>query len=126
MTGALQPQSRSALTKLVAVVLIPLLLGACASTDRGIALAEETVTPMTVGDSADVPADQLVSAMLRAGFSREEILTHGVAVRRALAESGGARVRSGNMVAAMMAIHGRKLYIVSRTRGTFTVDLAIA
>jgi hypothetical protein len=108
------------------VVALPILLVACASTDRGVALAQEVVTPMTVGDSADVPAEQLVDAMLRAGFQRGEILRHGLAVRNALAESGGARIRSGNIVEALMAIHGKRLYVVSRTRGTFVVELPIA
>lgn len=126
MIRPLQKHVTSPIAKAFVILLFPLFLAACASTDRGVALAEETVTPMTVGDSADVPAEQLASAMLRAGFSREEILRHGVHVRNALAESGGVRVRSGNMVAAMMAVHGTKLYVVSRTRGTFIVDLAIA
>jgi hypothetical protein len=117
---------RRGLLNTFVVLTLPVLLAACASTDRGVALADEIVTPMTVGDSADVPAEQLADAMLRAGFQRDEILRHGLAVRNALAESGGARIRSGNIVEALMAIHGKRLYVVSRTRGTFIVELPIA
>lgn len=101
-----------------------LMLAACASTDRGVALSEEAVTPMTVGDSRDVSADELAEALLRAGLEREDILRHGVDIRNALANSGGARVRVDNLVEAMLAIHSDQLYVVSRTRGTFTVPLA--
>ena len=107
-----------------AVLAAGLTLAGCASTDRSIALSEEAVTPMTVGESRDVSADELAEALLRAGLTREHILQHGVDIRNALANSGGARVRITNLVEAMLAIHGDRLYVVSRTRGTFTVPLA--
>jgi hypothetical protein len=107
------------------LALVPLLLAlsGCASIDRSVALTENIVVPITVGEAGAVPAHGLAAAMLRAGFTREEILAHGPAVRTALATSGGAQMRSGKTVEALFAIHSDKLYVTSRTRGTFTEPL---
>jgi hypothetical protein len=102
-----------------AVAFAALTLSACASMDRSVALTEDVVVPFAVGDATDVPADALAEAMLRAGFTPEAVLAHGVAVHHALATSGGAQVRQNDMVEAMFAIHAGQLYVTSRTRGTF-------
>lgn len=106
-----------------AVMAAALGLSGCASIDRSIPLTKQSVTPITVGEAAAVSAHDLAEAMLRAGFSREQILRDGPAVRNALATSGGAQLRSGNMVEALFAVHGERLYVTSRTRGTFVQPL---
>ena len=100
-----------------------LALSGCASVDRSIDLTQQSVTPITTGDATGISAHDLAEAMLRAGFSREEILREGPAVRNALATSGGARLREGNLVEALFAVHGDRLYVTSRTRGTFVQPL---
>jgi hypothetical protein len=104
-----------------------LLLAGCAAPmmDRSLTLAHQTVTPVTVGEATSVEARDLADAMLRAGFSPEQILADGPAVRNALATSGGAQVRYGKVAEAIFAIHGDDLYITSRTRGTFVVPLTL-
>jgi phage FluMu protein gp41 len=106
-----------------AVLAASLVLSGCASIDRSVALTQEIVTPITVGEAAAISAHDLAEAMLRAGFSREQILRDGPAVRNALATSGGAQLRSGKMVEALFAVHGDRLYVTSRTRGTFVQPL---
>ena len=69
----------------------------CASLDRSVALAEQVVTPIAVGDASDVSAYDLAEAMLRAGFTRQQILKDGPAIHNALAKSGGAQVRYGKV-----------------------------
>ena len=101
-------------------------LSACATTDPNVAQMEQTVTPMTVGEVADVSADDLAKAMLTAGFTAEQVLKHGPAVRNSLATSGGAQIRDGKFVAALFSIHSRQLYVTSRARGTFVQPLAPA
>jgi hypothetical protein len=100
-----------------------LALSGCTTIDRSMALSYEIVTPITVGDAAAISAYDLAEAMLRAGFSRDQILRDGPAVRNALATSGGAQLRSGKMVEALFAVHGDRLYVTSRTRGTFVQPL---
>jgi hypothetical protein len=106
-----------------AVIGATLALSGCASIDRSIALTKQSVIPITVGEVTAVSAHDLAEAMLRAGFSREQILRDGPAVRNALATSGGAQLRSGKLVEALFAVHGDRLYVTSRTRGTFVQPL---
>ena len=100
-------------------LIMALLLPACASVDRNIGLAEQVVTPVAAGEATDVVAYDLAQSMLRAGFSREEILKHGPALRNALATAGGAQLRRGTLIEALFAIHSDRLYVSSRLRGTF-------
>lgn len=117
--------SRRTLAVLGAIILVAALT-ACASmsSTANIKMTQQQVTPITVGDAASVSAYVLAGAMLRAGFSGDEILKRGPSVRNALATSGGAQVRDGNMVLALFSVHGDLLYISSRTRGTFTMRLS--
>jgi hypothetical protein len=105
--------------RLILLVGALLAVAGCASMDRSIELTQEAVAPVTVGQAASISADALAKAMLQAGFDREQILRDGPAVRNALATSGGAQVRTDRIVEAMFAIHGDRLYVTSRTRGTF-------
>lgn len=61
--------------------------------------------------------------MLRAGFTPEQVLDHGPAIASALATSGAAQVRSGDIIEALFAIYSDGLYVTSRTRGTFMQPL---
>jgi hypothetical protein len=108
----------------LACLLPLLLLPACASVDnRSVRMTEETVLPITGGEAADVSAPVLAAAMLRAGFSADEVLRHGPALHSALATSGSAQVRQKRVVGAIFAVHADKLYVTSRTRGTFMTPI---
>jgi hypothetical protein len=98
-------------------------MAGCASVDRNIQLTEEIVTPIAAGEAEEVSADDLAEAMLRAGFTPQEVLEHGPEVHHALAASGGAQVRQDKLVQALFAVHSGKLYVTSRTRGTFVLPL---
>lgn len=111
-------------TGLFSALMVALLLtGGCASVDSTVALSQQKVTPMATGEAADVEADDLAIAMVRAGFSRGEILKHGPDLRNALATSGSAQMRNGGKVSALFAVFGNQLYVTSRSRGTFAVPL---
>lgn len=120
---AIEHAALSRLRQVALVIGAALALASCASTDPNVALTEKAVTPITAGEAADVSADDLVAAMLKAGFSREQILKDGPAVHQSLATSGGAQIREGKFVSALFSIHAGKLYVTSRERGTFMVDL---
>jgi hypothetical protein len=104
---------------LLAVAGLVSALAGCMTVDRSVELATSSVVPITVGDANVVPAYDLAAAMVEAGFTEEEILRYGPDVHEALATSGGAQVREGKVVNALMAVHGNDLYITSRSRGTF-------
>ena len=91
----------------------------CATVERNAPLVTQTVLPMASGEAADVSAEDLARAMVRAGFTRDQVLRHGPALRNALASAGSAQVRDGREVGALFAVHGGKLYVTSRSRGTF-------
>ncbi len=123
LNGETRPNGRARAVATIAAILCALLLAGCITTDRSVALTEEIVTPLAVGDAAQISAADLAEAMLRAGFTREEILAEGPSVRNALATSGGARVRQGMVVAALFAVQGDQLIVTSRANGTFILVL---
>jgi hypothetical protein len=94
--------------------------------NRSIRITEETVSAVSVGEAEEVSADDLAEAMLRAGFTPEEIVKYGAEIHSALATSGGAQVRQGKIVSAIFAVHTGKLYVTSRERGTFVQPLTYA
>lgn len=104
-------------------IALSLMLASCSAMDHNLVRMEEQVTPIAVGDTAAVPAYVLASAMLRAGFTEDQVLRKGVAVRNALANSGGAQIRSSDYVQALFSVHGNELYVTSRTRGTFRLKI---
>ena len=107
-----------------AMVLAGLLaLGGCTTVDPNFARMNDMVVPVPVGEVTAVPAMALAKAMLRAGFTRQQILDHGTEVRNALATAGGAQIRQGNAVDAIFAVHAQELYVTSRTEGTFMQEL---
>lgn len=119
------PEKRKRWLSAVVSVALAALAGACASVDPNIAMTEAPVLAIPVGEAAEVSAADLAQAMVRAGFSREEILKHGPAVRNSLATSGGAQVRDGKVIGALFSIHAGQLYVTSRTRGTFVQPLGV-
>ncbi|MCG5527336.1 MULTISPECIES: hypothetical protein [Halorhodospira] len=122
MTRA-QASSRRRPRLLLLALLVVLGLSGCATTERGVAMSREAVTPITVGQATPVGADELAEAMLRAGFDRDQILDIGPAIRNALATSGGAQVRDDSSVEALFAVHSGRLYVTSRSRGNFIQEL---
>lgn len=113
------------IARLAAATGLVAILAACATTkfDSNIPLTSQPVTAIVVGQAADVPAIVLASAMIRAGFSEEQILREGPGVRAALATSGGAQVRDEQSILALFSVQAGLLYVSSRERGTFTMRI---
>jgi hypothetical protein len=111
--------------RVIGAALLVSVLGACATTkfDSNIKLTSQPVTAIVVGDAADVPAMVLASAMLRAGFTEQQVLDQGPGVREALATSGGAQVRDEESILALFSVQSDLLYVSSRERGTFTMRI---
>lgn len=113
------------IVRLAAAAAIATALAACATTkfDSNIRLTSQPVMPLVVGEAADVSPIVLASAMLRAGFTEDQILGEGPGVRYALATSGGAQVRDEESILALFSVKAGLLYVSSRERGTFTMRL---
>ena len=67
----------------------------------------------------DLNAEDVVHAMRRAGFTDEQIVELGPAVRNALAVQGGARIRGGRFTDALFIASNGDLYGASKEHGSF-------
>ncbi|RBI83661.1 hypothetical protein DRV85_15055 [Rhodosalinus halophilus] len=83
------------------------------------------VVPMTGRETVRISAQELVAAMARTGFTRQEILDHGPAIRNALAVQGGAEFRRDGNVAAIFSVMDGSLYVVSQRGGTYVQELSV-
>lgn len=108
-------------TALVSIALV-LIFAACS--DSNVRRMDSPVVPIAVGETALLSATSLAKAMLRAGFSREEILEYGPAVRNSISMQGGAEVKRSNAIQALFSVHDGTLYVSSRTSGTFAQPIA--
>ncbi|WP_397543751.1 hypothetical protein [Roseovarius salis] len=106
-----------------AALLLVAVLAGCSDTDRSFRRATGEVNTITVGDPAEISAMVLARTMLRAGFTREEVLDKGPGIRRSLASSGGAEARRDGEIVALFSHKEGELYVTSKHSGTFVVDL---
>lgn len=103
------------------VMCLSAVLAACGG-DPNMIRSTAPVTTVNIGEPGEVSAMSLAQAMLRAGFSRSEILEFGPGIRRSLAESGGAQARREGQLFALFSYREGKLYVTSARTGTFVVD----
>lgn len=96
-------------------------MAACAA-DPNVRRVDAPVSSISVGEPGDVSADALALAMLRVGFSPDEILDMGPSIRRSLTQSGGAQARRGGELVALLSIWQGTLYVTSSETGTFVVE----
>jgi len=82
------------------------------------------VVPRENQDVATLSADDVVRVMQRAGFSDEQIIELGTALRNALANAGGAEIQAGRRIEMAFAVKGEYLFATSRTRRTFMYSTA--
>lgn len=115
------PYSRSLIVRTTGLTLAALLLASCAA-DSNLRRISEPVSSIAVGSPGEVSAMTLASAMLRAGFTREEVLELGPGIRRSLAETGGAQARRQGEILALFSLNEGKLYVTSASSGTFVMD----
>jgi len=112
---------RNLVARSTGLAVVALLLASCAA-DSNLRRASEPVSSIAVGTPGEVSAMSLASAMLRAGFTREEVLELGPGIRRSLAESGGAQARRQGEILALFSFNEGKLYVTSASSGTFVLD----
>lgn len=110
------------ISRVALALIIPPFLAACAA-DSNVRRANVPVSPVSVGEPGDVSADALAGAMLRVGFSPQEILEKGPSIRRSLTQGGGAQARRRGELVALFSIWQGALYVTSNDTGTFIVEL---
>jgi len=107
---------------IIGLLLLTVLAG-CSGTDRAFDRATDEVNTIALGDPVDIDAMVLARAMLRAGFSHEEILDKGPGIRRSLASTGGAEARRSGTIVALFSHKEGELYVTGAQSGTFVVTL---
>ena len=105
----------------LSVFLLCLGVAAC-SADSSMRRVSEPVTSISVGEPGEVSAASLAQAMVRAGFTRDEILELGPGIRRSLATNGGAQARRDGRVLALFSYMQGRLYVTGANTGTFVMD----
>ena len=108
-----QARAVLAVTALLALV-------ACGS-DSNMSRMSDPVSPISVGEPGEISAMALADAMLRVGFTREEILEMGPGIRRSLNQNGGAQALRDGLIMALFSHREGMLYVTSATSGTFVV-----
>jgi hypothetical protein len=86
-------------------------------------LTQLRVVPQENRDQADLSAEDILRVMERVGFSDEQILLLGPDLHRALQTAGAAEIRLGKKTEMAFGINGERLFITSRTRGTFVYNI---
>lgn len=114
-------RSRNLVARVAGFVVFAVLLASCTA-DSNLRRVSDPVSNLAVGTPGEVSAMTLASAMLRAGFTRDEILELGPGIRRSLAESGGAQARRQGEILALFSVTEGKLYVTSASSGTFVMD----
>ena len=103
--------------------ILTLTLIGCAATDRNVARLDADVQTIAVGDPTAISAPVLAAVMVQAGFSGDEVLKYGPAVRNAIGQAGGAQINDNRLAKALLTVQDGKLYVSSREAGTFLRDL---
>ncbi len=93
-----------------------LLSGCAGAISCSVLLTDQAIMPIANGSATHVAPSDLAQAMLRAGFTRDEILQYGPGIGEALATSGAAQVRRGKVVAALFAVNDGQLIVTSLDR----------
>ncbi len=110
------------ISRIALSLMIPCFLAACAA-DSNVRRASVPVAPISIGEPGDVSADALAGAMLRVGFSPQEVLEMGPSIRRSLTQGGGAQARRQGELVALFSIWQGALYVTSSDTGTFVIEL---
>jgi hypothetical protein len=77
------------------------------------------VVPVPSRQVKALTADDIIQVMSRAGFSDEQIIEFGPAIRGGLLNSGAVQVRQGDFVEAVFAVNDNFVYVSTRMRGSF-------
>jgi hypothetical protein len=102
----------------LSLLVMALSLAGCAYTSGGI-----VIEPLHNRSVLNIGADNVVDIMRAAGFSDEQIIEHGTAVRDALAQTGAVQIHVNRRVEAIFAVKDQDIYISTGLRGLFIYNI---
>lgn len=102
----------------LSLFILALSLAGCTSMRRGI-----VVIPLNSQNVLDLSANNVVDIMRAAGFSDEQIIEYGTAVRDALAQTGAVRIEVNGKAEAIFAVKEQDIYISTELRGVFIYNI---
>ena len=103
----------------LSLLLLTFGLGSCAIR-RGVI---QVIPKSSSGGVFDLSSDDVVTIMRQAGFSNEQILEHGTAVRDGLAQSGAVLIKVDRKIEAIFVISGEDINISTLSRGLFVYNI---
>lgn len=83
----------------------------------------QVIPKSSSGGVLNLSGDDIVAIMRQAGFTNEQILEHGTAVRDGLAQSGAVFMKIGKKTEAMFVIKGENIHISTLSRGYFVYNI---
>jgi hypothetical protein len=105
-------------TTILSLFIVALSLAGCTSMHRGI-----EIIPLNSRSVLDLSADNVVDIMRAAGFSDEQIIEYGTAVRDALAQTGAVQINVNGTAEAIFAVKEQDVYISTQLRGLFIYNI---
>ena len=81
------------------------------------------VIPLNSRNVLNLSADNVVDIMRAAGFTDEQIIEHGTAVRDGLAQTGAVQIKVNGTVEAIFAAKEQDVYISTQLRGLFIYNI---
>lgn len=117
MNSFRQKYKISGVTTLTLFVLAFSLAG-CAYTPGGI-----RVEQLNSRNVLQLSADNVVDIMRAAGFTDDQIIEHGTAVRNGLAQTGAVQIHVNRRVEAIFAAKDQDVYISTQLRGLFIYNI---
>lgn len=97
---------------------LALSLAGCAYTSGGI-----RIEPLNSRNVLELSSDNVVDIMRAAGFSDDQIIEHGTAVRNVMAQSGAVQIYVNRRVEAIFAAKEQDVYISTQSRGLFIYNI---
>lgn len=90
----------------------------------GCAPKNVSLVPLSAQKVIALDAEDVVYLMVQSGFSKDEILQHGTALRNGLALYGATQIRSGDKVKAIFAVlQDDTVHVSSSGRGSFSYNV---
>lgn len=108
------------------ICLLPLFVTGCAQ-DQQAQSEDIRLVPLSNREVIHLDAYDIIQIMRRAGFSNEQILKYGKAMRDGLALSGAVQLKiaGSDKTEATFAVNDSCIYISTRLRGSFVYDMKV-
>ncbi len=110
----------------ILVALCSLGLMGCSSSDKGNAdrVDKVRIVPQRNGNAIALDAPAVFEIMKRCGFTDQQVYFHGMALRDALKNHGGAYIYVGERKAeVVLKVNGESVWIYSLSNGYFVYDV---